>query len=159
AAGPGMLSDAVKNDKPYVYVPDTKSNDVYVIDQRTFQIVDKYYGGNEAQHVVPAYDMRTLYVASDIPGASALIPIDPTTGKPGNKIVVEAAYNLYFTPDGQFGIVVSEEYNRFNFYAPHTWQLKNSLDTPQCQGIDHMDYTADGRLALFSCEFAGKLVV
>jgi YVTN family beta-propeller protein len=30
---------------------------------------------------------------------------------------------------------------------------------PQCDGIDHMDFTADGRRALVSCEFSGRVIV
>jgi len=35
--------------------------------------------------------------------------------------------------------------------------LQKSLSVP-CQGIDHMDFTADGRVAIASCEFSGQLV-
>jgi DNA-binding beta-propeller fold protein YncE len=38
-------------------------------------------------------------------------------------------------------------------------RLTHARRVPQCAGIDHMDYTADGRLALTSCEFAGRMVV
>jgi DNA-binding beta-propeller fold protein YncE len=37
--------------------------------------------------------------------------------------------------------------------------LRHSLVIPQCAGVDHMDFTADGRRALVSCEFSGKMVV
>src|SRR3954454_2895988 len=38
-------------------------------------------------------------------------------------------------------------------------RLRHSLSIPQCAGIDHMDFTADGRRALASCEFAGRMIV
>jgi DNA-binding beta-propeller fold protein YncE len=38
-------------------------------------------------------------------------------------------------------------------------KLRRSLATPGCRGVDHMDFTADGRRALVSCEFAGRLIV
>jgi DNA-binding beta-propeller fold protein YncE len=38
-------------------------------------------------------------------------------------------------------------------------RLRKSLSIPACAGIDHMDFTADGRRALVSCEFAGRMVV
>ena len=38
-------------------------------------------------------------------------------------------------------------------------RLMHALHVPGCNGVDHMDYTADGRFALVSCEFAGRLVV
>jgi YVTN family beta-propeller protein len=37
-------------------------------------------------------------------------------------------------------------------------KLVKSVPVP-CVGIDHMDYTADGKLALASCEFSGQLLV
>ena len=38
-------------------------------------------------------------------------------------------------------------------------KLELALVLPQCAGVDHMDYTANGRLALVSCEFAGRMIV
>jgi YVTN family beta-propeller protein len=156
---PGALAAAVRADRPLVYVPNTRSNDVYVIDQRTMRVVDRFPVGAEPQHVVPGYDLRTLYVAADkVPGGS-LTPIDPRTGRPGAPIPVQDPYNLYFTPDGRSAIVVAEAYRRLDFYDPHTFRRQMSLPLPDCGGVDHMDFTADGRLALASCEFSGRMVV
>ena len=38
-------------------------------------------------------------------------------------------------------------------------RLRHALPVPQCAGVDHMDFTADGRRALVSCEFAGRMIV
>ena len=57
-------------------------------------------GGHEPQHVVPSWDLRTLYVTADQPGRGSLTPIDPRTGRPGQPIPVDDAYNMYFTPNG-----------------------------------------------------------
>jgi YVTN family beta-propeller protein len=156
---PGMISPAIKNDPAYVYVPDTNSNDVYVIDQHTMKVVRRFYGGHEPQHVVPAYDLKTLYVTSDKPGQGSLLAIDPRTGRPGRRIMIDDAYNMYFTPNGRDAIVVQEEYTRLAFYDPHTWQLHYRLTIPACKGIDHIDFTADGTKLLASCEFANRLAV
>ncbi|HEY9390362.1 MAG TPA: hypothetical protein VIR27_11450 [Mycobacteriales bacterium] len=155
----GKLSPVVRDHRALVYVPNTKSDDVYVIDQKTMKVIDRFPGGDEPQHVVPSYDLRTLYVAADrVPGGS-LTPIDPRTGKAGTPLDVQDPYNLYFTPDGRYGIVVAEAYRRLDFYNPHTWKLEDRLSLPMCEGVDHMDFTADGRLLLASCEFAGRMVV
>src|SRR5215217_1891240 len=37
-------------------------------------------------------------------------------------------------------------------------ELKSSLATPECKGINHADFSIDGRYAIFTCEFGGKLV-
>lgn len=159
AAAAGLVRPDVAADKPLVYVPNTQSDDVYVIDPATYKVVGHFYGGAEPQHVVPAYDMRTLYVTSSrVPGGSVL-PIDPRTGKPGKIIPVQDVYNLYFTPDGKYAWVVAEAYKRIDFYDPKTWKRVRSASFPQCKGINHIDFTADGRTALASCEFANRMVV
>ena len=90
AAGPNMLSDVARAAKPLVYVPHTKSRDVWVIDPATFAVVAKYpLGGGELQHVVPSWDLRTLYVSDDT--QNKLTPFDPATGSPGAPIPVNQA--------------------------------------------------------------------
>jgi DNA-binding beta-propeller fold protein YncE len=66
-------------------------------------------------------------------------------------------YNLYFTPNGRYAIVVAEGLQRLDFRDPHTMRLQRSLRVP-CLGVDHMDFSANGRYALASCEFAGKMI-
>lgn len=156
---PGRFSATVAHDRAYVYVPDTISNDVYVIDQHTMKVIAKFAGGNEPQHIVPSYDLKTLYVTADKPGAGSLIPINPRSGNAGAHIPVDDAYNMYFTPSGKYGIVVQEAYTRLAFYNPHTWVRHDVLTIPSCKGIDHMDFTADGRKLLVSCEFANRVAV
>jgi YVTN family beta-propeller protein len=90
--------------------------------------------------------------------AGGLVPIDPVTGEPGEHIDVQDVYNLYFTPDGAQAIVVAEHYRRLDFYDPVSWQPTKSLELPECGGINHMDYSADGRTMLFRCEFANRLL-
>lgn len=154
---PGMLAPQVRGDPALVYVPNSDSNTVDVISQATGKIVEHFAVGTLPQHVTPSWDLRTLYVTNDT--GNSLTPIDPRTGRPGAPIPVTDPYNLYFTPDGTRAIVVSEARHRLDFRDAHTMRLEHSLSIPQCAGIDHMDYTADGRLALASCEFAGRMVV
>jgi len=156
---PNALSPAVAGDRALVYVPNGRSNTVSVIDQATMTVINTFPVGTEPQHVVPSYDLTTLYVVSDQSPGDGLTPIDPKTGLPGPRIPVTDPYNLYFTPDGQFAIVVAEYFKRLDFYDPHTWKLSDSLSIPSCAGIDHIDFTADGRTLLASCEFADLLAV
>jgi DNA-binding beta-propeller fold protein YncE len=157
AAGADMLSDAARAARPLVYVPHTRSGDVWVIDPATFAVVGRYRLGGELQHVVPSYDMRTLYASDDI--GQRLTPFDPVTGTPGRAIPVTDPYNLYFTPDGRSAISVAERLRRLVFYDPATWRVQQVLDVPGCKGVDHADFTADGRTAVFTCEFAGRVIV
>ena len=156
AARPGLLSATVRHDPARVYVPNSRSNTVDVIDQRTFRVVAHFAVGALPQHVTPSYDLRTLWVDND--NGNSLIPIDPRTSKPGRPVSVEDPYNLYFTPDGSRAIVVAERLQRLDFREPHTMRLRRSLPVT-CPGVDHMDFTANGKLALVSCEFSGRMAV
>ncbi len=153
---PGDLSPAVRGDPALVYVPNSLSNTVDVISQRTLKIVEQFPVGALPQHVTPSYNLRTLYVDNDL--GNSLTPIDPRTGRPGQPISVEDPYNLYFTPDGRFAIVVAERLQRLDFRDPTTMHLIHSLSVPECRGVDHMDFSADGRYAFASCEFAGRMI-
>ncbi len=155
-AGAGMLSDAARAARQLVYVPHNTGS-VWVIDPTTFAVIAKYQLGGELQHVVPSYDMRTLYASDDT--TNKLTPFDPITGAPGRNIPVIDPYNLYFTPDGAAAISVAEERKRLVFYDPKTWAEQGQLLTPDCAGIDHADFTADGRTAVFTCEFSGRVAV
>lgn len=158
-AGAGHFSSAAANALPRIYVPNLRSNDVYVIDPATFKVVDKFHVGYSPQHVVPSWDLQTLWVANNAEGRSdgSLTPIDPKTGKPGKEVMVDDPYNMYFTPDGKEAIVVAETHARLDFRDPHTMALKSSLSVPQCRGINHADFSIDGKYALFTCEFDGSI--
>ncbi|MEJ8281302.1 YncE family protein [Pseudonocardia spirodelae] len=157
AAGANMLSDAARAAKPLVYVPHTRSGEVRVIDPATYATVGTHRLGGELQHVVPSWDMRTLYATDDT--TNKITPFDPRTGLPGRDIPVEDPYNMYFTPDGVSAISVAEERRKLVFYDPHTWARQTEIATPDCAGIDHADFTPDGRTAVFTCEFAGRVAV
>jgi YVTN family beta-propeller protein len=151
----GDFSPAVRDALPYVYVPNSDSGTVDVIDQRTFKVVEHFRVGALPQHVVPAWDLKTLYVTNDL--GNTLTPINPNTGKPGHAIPVDDPYNLYFTPEGRHALVVAERLHRLDFRDPHTFKLQHSLSVP-CAGADHMDFSADGSYAIVSCEFSGQLL-
>jgi YVTN family beta-propeller protein len=153
---PGGLSPVVRHDPPRVYVPNSGSNTVDVIDPRTYRIVDHFRTGALPQHVTPSWDLKTLWVDNDL--GNSLTPIDPRTGRRGRSVKVADPYNLYFTPDGRYAIVVAEKLRRLDFRNARTMRLHRALRVP-CLGVDHMDFTANGRLALASCEFGRGLIV
>jgi DNA-binding beta-propeller fold protein YncE len=157
AERPNALSPVARRARSYVYVPNSKSDTVDVINQATGRIVRHFAVGALPQHVVPSWDLRTLYVTND--EGNTLTPIDPRTGRPGKQLPVTDPYNLYFTADGKYAIVVEEAHKVLAFRDAHTMKLHHALAVPQCAGVDHMDFTADGRIALASCEFNGRMVV
>ncbi|HEV8166343.1 MAG TPA: YncE family protein [Actinomycetota bacterium] len=152
---PGRLSPVVRGFPSRVYVPNSDDGTVDVIDPATRRVVDHFATGRLPQHVVPSWDLRTLWVTND--QSNSLTPIDPATGRHGRAVPVADPYNLYFTPDSRFAIVVAERLRRLDFRDPHTMRLRHSLAVP-CTGVDHLDFTADGRFLLASCEFSGQLL-
>jgi len=153
------MSPAVAGALPRVYVPNRQSNDVSVIDPATMKVVDRFPVGVNPQHVVPSWDLKTLWVTNNAEGRTdgSLTPIDPTTGKPGKPIPVDDPYNMYWTPDGRSAIVVAEALKRLDFRDPQTMAMQYSIAVPQCRGINHADFTPDGRVAVFTCEFQGSV--
>lgn len=152
---PGDLSPEVVGDPARVYVPDSGSDTVTVIDPRTFRVVGTFRVGRQPQHVVPSHDLRTLWVNNDL--GNSLTPIDPRTGRPGRAVPVADPYNLYFTPDGRYAVVMASKLKRLDFRDARTMALHRSVPVP-CAGVNHADWTADGRFFLVSCEFSGQLL-
>jgi YVTN family beta-propeller protein len=155
----GKLSPAVQGALSRVYVPNRRANTVSVIDPETLQVVDTVKVGRNPQHVVPSWDLKTLWVANNAEGRTdgSLTPIDPMTGKAGPSVPVDDPYNVYATPDGKHIIVVAEELKRLDFRNPSTLKLDFSIATPKCGGINHADFAIDGTYALFTCEFDGAV--
>jgi YVTN family beta-propeller protein len=153
------LSPAVAGALPRIYVPNRQGNDVTVIDPATMKVVDRFPVGVNPQHVVPSWDLKTLWVTNNAEGRTdgSLTPIDPATGKPGKTIMVDDPYNMYFSPDGRSAIVVAEALKRLDFRDPQTMAMQSSIAVPQCKGINHADFSIDGRIAIFTCEFQGSL--
>ena len=151
----GKFAPAVRGVPSRVYVPNSVSNTVDVIDPTTLKIINHFSVPERPQHVVPSWDLKTLYVNSDL--GNALTPIDPRTGLPGKPIPVTDPYNLFFTPDGTKAIVVPEMLNSLDFRNPHTWKLIKRVPLP-CLAPNHMDFTADGHSVVVSCEGSKQVV-
>jgi YVTN family beta-propeller protein len=152
---PNELSPVVKNDPSYVYVPNTESNTVSVIDPATYKVVRTVPVGEQPQHVVPSWDLKTLWVNND--QGNSLTPINPATGQFGTPIPVHDPYNLYFTPDGKSAVVMAESDKEIVFRDPHTMAIQTVLHVP-CEGVNHADFSPDGSYFIASCEFSGQLL-
>jgi YVTN family beta-propeller protein len=151
-----MLTPVTRRARYLVYAPDSEGDGVYVINPRTYRVIDYFQTGSVVQHVVPAWDLRTLYATND--SGNSLTPINPDTGRrAGPNIPVADPYNMYFTLDGRHAIVVQEASGVLAFRDPHTFALQKALPV-DCPGVDHMDFSADGSFALASCEFSGEMV-
>jgi YVTN family beta-propeller protein len=151
----GDLSPVVRKFLSLVYVPNSGSNTVDVIDPKTYRIIRHFRVGRQPQHVTPSYDLKTLWVLCDL--GDSLTRIDPATGKKGKTIKIKDPYNMYYTPDGKYAIVVAERIHRLDFRDAQTMDLVKSVPLP-CHGVDHMDFSANGRYLIASCEFSGAMV-
>jgi len=151
----GTLSPAVAGIPERVYVPNSASGTLDVIDPTTFRVIAHYYVGAIPHHVAPAWDLSRLYV--DDEGSGMLSVIDPRSGTLAGRLAVPDPYNLYFTPDGTKAIVVAEVLRRLDFRDPHTFKLIRSVPIPW-RGVDHLDFSADGSYLMASTEFAGVVV-
>src|SRR2546423_11673006 len=83
---PNNLSSVVKGFRSLVYVPNSDSHTVDVIDPKTYKIIDHFAVGRQPQHVTPSYDLKTLWVLND--QGNTLTRINPATGKVGESIPV-----------------------------------------------------------------------
>jgi YVTN family beta-propeller protein len=152
---PGRLSPVVKDFPSRVYVPNTLSDTVSVIDPKTYKVIDTIKVGTQPQHVVPSWDLKTLWVNND--RGHSLTPIDPRTGRAGKPVEVHDPYNLYFTPNGRYAIVMASLDRQLVFRDPHSMKVKKAVPVP-CYGVNHADFSADGRYFIVSCEFSAQLL-
>jgi DNA-binding beta-propeller fold protein YncE len=155
AQAPGALASFLRAVPARVYVPNSNGSTVTVIDPHAMRVIDTFRTGKAPQHVVPAYDLKTLWVNNN--GAGTLTAIDPMTGKPGRTVSVADPYNMYYTPDGAFAVVMQEARRVMQFLHADTMTPAFTISVPDCAGVNHMDFTPDGRYGLASCEFAGRL--
>jgi len=154
----GMLSPVVAHDPPLVYVPNLGDGTVTVIDQKTDKVIKTIRVGAEPQHVVPSWDLKTLWVNNNASGT--LTPINPATGaRGGADVPVADPYNLYYTPDGTKALVMAEAQQAIDVRDPHSFaEIKRINVGPACKGVNHADFSADGSFALVTCEFSGQLI-
>ena len=154
---PRELARVVRHDRPLIYVPNSASNTVDEINPRTYKIVRQFSVGAVPQHVVPSYDLRTLWVTND--AGNSLTPINARTGKPGHAVPVADPYNMYFTPDGRYAVVMAESLRRIDFLDAHTMKVHHDLRVPACYGVNHADFSANGAYMLVSCEYTAAMIV
>jgi DNA-binding beta-propeller fold protein YncE len=153
----GALAPVARHFRDLIYVPNSASNTVDEIDPSNYRIVRQFPVGALPQHVVPSYDLRTLWVTND--NGNSLTPINPLSGRPGRAVPVADPYNMYFSPDGRYAMVMAERLRRIDFRDANTMKLHHSLNVPDCAGVNHADFTADGRYMFVSCEFAARMIV
>jgi YVTN family beta-propeller protein len=152
----GMLAEATREVPYRIYVPNSESDTVDVVDPKREKVVRSFSVGGLPQHVTPSPDLKTLWVNSN--QGNTLQKIDPRTARRvGDPIPVEDPYNLYFTLDGKTAIVMAERLQRLDFRDARTMKLEKSVSTP-CPGLNHADFSPDGKYFIASCEFGSAFI-
>ncbi|HSU73453.1 MAG TPA: hypothetical protein VLI66_00835 [Terrabacter sp.] len=155
--GANALTGAAVHARRLVYVPNQVAGTLEIIDSRTRHVIKRVRVPSSPEHVVPNWDMTRLWVNSD--KGDALTPIDPRTGAVGKPVAVRDPYNLYFTPDGRYALVMASRFRAIDVRDARTMKLVRSLPVPACAGVNHADFTADLKTFVASCEFSGRLLV
>jgi YVTN family beta-propeller protein len=140
---------------PRVYVPNSGEGTVSVVDPTTRSVVRRFAVGAVPHHVTPSWDLRRLYVNNT--ASNTLTVVDVRSGMPVQTLSVRDPYNLYFTPEGTRALVVAERDRRLDVYTPLSWRRVASVPVPWA-GVDHLDFDAEGRMAVASAEFSGVVV-
>ncbi len=155
----GKSAGAAARYPSLIFIPHTRSNTVWVYDPAKREFVHKYRVGRgrnvEPQHVVPSWNLKRLFATNDL--NNTLAEIDPETGRLVKIHAVDDPYNMYYTPDGKYMVVMAERMRRIDLRDPETLELKKSIPVP-CKGVNHADYSADGRYLIASCEFSAQLI-
>jgi DNA-binding beta-propeller fold protein YncE len=152
---PNALAPFLAGVTPRVWVPNSNGHTVSEIDPATFRVIRTFDVGWNPQHVVPSWDLRTLWVNND--KGNSLTPIDAITGAVGAPVPVHDPYNLYFTPDGRSAVVMASADKQLVFRDPHTMAIQHILNVP-CDGVNHADFSADGHYMIVTCEFTSELL-
>lgn len=156
---PGKFKPGVTAYPSLIYIPHTRSNTVWVYDPAKKEFIHQYRVGRgrnvEPQHIVPSWDMKRLFATNDL--NNSLAEIDPATGKLLKIHNVADPYNMYYTPDGKYMVVMAERLRRIDLRDPQTLKVIKSIPVP-CKGVNHADYSGDGRYMIASCEFSGEVL-
>jgi len=152
---PGALSPVVRGYPSIVYVPNSGGDTVTELDPVSGKVLRTLVTGREPQHVVPSWDLKTLWVNNDL--ANTLTALDPRTGLPLRTVAVHDPYNLYFTPDGRYAVVMASADRQIVFRDAHTMAVHKAVPAG-CDGVNHADFSTDGRYFLVSCEFSGQVL-
>ena len=120
---PNRLSTVVQGMPYRIYVPNSLDNTVTIINPRSYTVIRTIRVGHEPQHVVPSWDLKTLWVNNDL--GNSVTPIDPRTGHVGRPLAVHDPYNLYFTPDGKHAIVMASNDRLIVFAIRTRWRCRS----------------------------------
>ena len=142
-------------------MPNRGSNDVSVIDPATMQVVDTFDVGVNPQHIVPSWDLKTLWVTNNAEGRTdgTLTPVDPKTGKPRDRASRSTTRTTCTSrPTASRRSSSPRRASDSTSSTRRRCSTRCRSTSPDCAGINHADFAIDGTFAIFTCEFQGSLV-
>ena len=107
--------------------------------------------GRQPQHVVPSCGLQVA-VGAERPGRQPHLHRSRHRRKRANH-PVDDPYNMYYTPDGKYAIVVAERQAPLDFHDPKTMKPGSSRRGPLPRHRPH-GLLRDGRSLIASCEFS-----
>ena len=156
----GKISPALAGDLERIYVPNLRSNDVYVVDPAAMKVVDRFKVGIGPQHIVPSWDLRTLWVTNNAEGRTdgSLTPIDPKTGKPGSRCRSTTRTTCTSRPTASRRSWWPRRGSAWTSAIRRRWRCSTRSTCPAAPASTTPTSAIDGRFAIFTCEFSGTLV-
>jgi YVTN family beta-propeller protein len=136
-----------------VYVPESMTETVAVIDARTYRIVRRLEVGREPEHVATSGNWLLAGSAVD----DSLTLIDARSGRLQRRLRAIDPYNLYSSPDGKTVIVVAEPKGELRLLHPRRLTLMGVVRLPG-QGASHLAFTKDGRTLAVAAVDSGDLI-
>ncbi|MFC5747038.1 YncE family protein [Actinomadura rugatobispora] len=155
ATGPGMLGPEARSLPPRVYVPNAGTGTADVIDQRTGRLLGRVRTGGAPSQIVPAWDLRRLWVAD--PGHGRVQPIGPRYAHRGRALPISRPGPLYFTPDGRAALLMAGRHSGIDLRDPRTMRPLGTIRLP-CAGAQRADFAADATYLVTACPSAGTVV-
>ena len=127
-----------------------------IIDPRTYRVCAPSTVGHEPQHVVPSWDLKTLWVNNDL--GNSLTPIDPAHRQARQAGHGRRPVQPLLHPGRQVRRRDGLCDRAAGLPRPAHHAARASACTCRLRGVNHADFSADGRFFLVSCEFSGELL-
>ena len=146
-------STARAREPKLVYVPESATETVAVIDARTYRIVRRLRVGREPEHV--AASGNRLFAGSA--GEDSLTLIDAPSGRLQRRLRAIDPYNLYTSPDGTKVVVVAGKRGELRLLHPRRLTLMGVVRL-HGRGASHLAFARDGRSLAVTAVDSGDLI-
>ena len=156
-----MFSPAVAGMPTRVYSPNLITGKVDVIDPETFKVIDSLEAMPSPEHIVPSWDLQTLWVSADVSmsgGHGGVIADRPENRQDrARKSTFPTPTTCISRPTANPRSSSPRRCGGSNSAIRIRWSCRAISARPHCAGINHADFSPDGAYAIFTCEFNDSL--